>query len=134
MKSSGSFTEILSNLTGFSDRRGGGRRPDERNQSASERTTTWKRPVAEQAARLTIVQITDVYTLDNFASLKTMLQEIRKSQHEGSDGSNPVISMVSDREHFSLHLRKQPPLRLCNSLLVISWLHTCSRRLIVEQA
>lgn len=42
-------------------------------------------------SKLTIVQITDVYTLDNFASLKTMLQEIRQAQGPNAH----VVSMLT---------------------------------------
>ena len=34
------------------------------------------KPPSPTAARLTIVQVTDVYTLDNFPYLKTLIQEI----------------------------------------------------------
>ncbi|KAG7351539.1 calcineurin-like phosphoesterase [Nitzschia inconspicua] len=85
-----SFQEILSGLF-FG--RGGGRRPDEANQEAldSNDVKTWLQPCQPHEARLTIVQITDVYTLDNFASLKTMLQEIRKAQGP----HDKVISMLT---------------------------------------
>ncbi len=42
-------------------------------------------------SKLTIVQITDVYTLDNFASLKTMLKQIRQSQGPKAQ----VVSMLT---------------------------------------
>ncbi len=101
MTSYDSFADILTGLKGFfrrEQRRGGGRRPDQQHQHASENTSTWKAPADTKAARLTIVQITDVYTLDNFASLKTMLQEIKTSQTSDNEneGSNRVISMVRD--------------------------------------
>lgn len=43
---------------------------------------TWRPtpPKSPTEAKLTVVQITDVYTLDNFASVKTMLKDIRKEQ------------------------------------------------------
>ena len=37
-------------------------------------------------ARLRIIQITDVYTLSNFPSLKTLIQE-KRAEVEGSIGS-----------------------------------------------
>jgi hypothetical protein len=84
-----SFSEILS---GLFLRRGGGRRPQQRDQDALDSNEeTWLRPSEDHEARLTIVQITDVYTLDNFASLKTMLQQIREKQ--GPDAK--VISMLT---------------------------------------
>lgn len=84
-----SFAGILSGLF-FG--RGGGRRPDEANQEALDlNEETWLQPSQPYEARLTIVQITDVYTLDNFASLKTMLQEIRRAQGP----NDKVISMLT---------------------------------------
>ena len=52
---------------------------------------TWLKPSKPHEARLTVVQITDVYTLDNFASLKTMLETIRSSQGP----NDTVISMLT---------------------------------------
>mmetsp|Transcript_29069 Transcript_29069/g.64483 ORF Transcript_29069/g.64483 Transcript_29069/m.64483 type:complete len:745 (+) Transcript_29069:159-2393(+) len=52
---------------------------------------TWLTPSKPTEARLTIVQITDVYTLDNFASLKTMLETIRARQGP----NDTVISMLT---------------------------------------
>lgn len=51
---------------------------------------TWLTPSAPSAARLTVVQITDVYTLDNFCHLKTALKEIRAAQ-----AGDRVISMLT---------------------------------------
>jgi 2',3'-cyclic-nucleotide 2'-phosphodiesterase (5'-nucleotidase family) len=51
----------------------------------------WLKPSKPHEARLTVVQITDVYTLDNFASLKTMLETIRASQGP----TDTVISMLT---------------------------------------
>lgn len=82
-----SFQEIFHSLFN----RGGGRRPQEKNQDALDQDEeTWMRPSDGNQARLTIVQITDVYTLDNFASLKTMLETIRASQQGGK-----VVSMLT---------------------------------------
>ena len=39
-------------------------------------------PLKASEARLTICQVTDVYTLEHFASLKTMLQETRATLHQ----------------------------------------------------
>ena len=53
---------------------------------------TWLNPSpTPNEARLTVVQITDVYTLDNFASLKTMLRTMRERQ--GPHGT--VLSMLT---------------------------------------
>ena len=82
-----SFQEMFHSLFN----RGGGRRPQLPNQQALDADEeTWMQPTADHEARLTIVQITDVYTLDNFASLKTMLETIRTSQQGGR-----VVSMLT---------------------------------------
>lgn len=47
-------------------------------------------PPKPNECKLTIVQITDVYTLENFASLKTMLKQTREAYGEGK-----VISMLT---------------------------------------
>ena len=75
-------------------RRSGGRRPnkaDELSLDTDLGDKTWLLPSKPNEARLTIVQITDVYTLDNFASLKTMLRTIREKQGPNST----VISMLT---------------------------------------
>ena len=59
--------------------------------STSTGKKTWLKPSKPHEARLTVVQITDVYTLDNFASLKTMLETIRFSQGP----NDTVISMLT---------------------------------------
>ena len=90
-----SFTEILGFLWP-SSKRGGGRAPsfkDQLDDDLEPPSTSYLQPCATTQARLTIVQITDVYTLDNFPSLKTMLQEIRKGQG-ANDKDNKVVSMV----------------------------------------
>jgi 2',3'-cyclic-nucleotide 2'-phosphodiesterase (5'-nucleotidase family) len=53
--------------------------------------TRWEPTYQEHGeARLTIVQVTDVYTLENFASLKTMLEETKEKCTPGS-----VVSMLT---------------------------------------
>ncbi|KAI2493470.1 hypothetical protein MHU86_21088 [Fragilaria crotonensis] len=47
-------------------------------------------PPKPDQAKLTIVQITDVYTLENFASLKTMLQQTRNES-----GDSKVVSVLT---------------------------------------
>ncbi|KAI2493471.1 hypothetical protein MHU86_21089 [Fragilaria crotonensis] len=47
-------------------------------------------PPKPDQAKLTIVQITDVYTLENFASLKTMLQQTRNKS-----GDSKVVSVLT---------------------------------------
>eukprot|EP00978_Attheya_sp_CCMP212_P034539 scaffold145101_cov59-Attheya_sp.AAC.2 len=94
--------------------RGGGRKPgmpnmeslntdddDETNEQEKKnkdgKKTKWRpSPVAPGEARLTIVQITDVYTLEHFASLRTLLQETKKDlQGCGCDGAHTVISVLT---------------------------------------
>lgn len=91
-----SFTEILGYLWS-SRKRGGGRAPDAEDivDDALEHSDTYRylQPCGTMEARLTIVQITDVYTLDNFPSLKTMLQDIREKQG-ANEQDNKVVSMV----------------------------------------
>jgi len=86
-----SFVEILGNLFG----RSGGRMASEPHQEGKDSVDHdqpfYMEPPSPGESKLTIVQITDVYTLDNFASLKTMLQEIRARQ--GPQGQ--VISMLT---------------------------------------
>eukprot|EP00545_Synedropsis_sp_CCMP1620_P013291 CAMPEP_0119009982 /NCGR_PEP_ID=MMETSP1176-20130426/4715_1 /TAXON_ID=265551 /ORGANISM="Synedropsis recta cf, Strain CCMP1620" /LENGTH=588 /DNA_ID=CAMNT_0006962567 /DNA_START=58 /DNA_END=1821 /DNA_ORIENTATION=- len=70
----------------------GGRQPSMPDFVPAEATTAWKPqpPKSPTEAKLTVVQITDVYTLDNFASVRTMLQDIR----EQCQSSN-VISLCT---------------------------------------
>jgi len=80
-------------------KRSGGRKPNKADQPAldvdqdSDQHTSkpWLAPSKPSEARLTIVQITDVYTLEYFANLKTMLKEIRASQGP----NDTVISMLT---------------------------------------
>jgi len=55
---------------------------------------TWMEPAAKDEARLTICQITDVYTLDNFASLKHLLRTMRQSQNS-TPSTNKCVSMLT---------------------------------------
>ena len=41
--------------------------------------TVGVKPPSPTAARLTIVQVTDVYTLENFPRLKTLLHDVRET-------------------------------------------------------
>ena len=102
MSSLDSFASILNHI--WPRGRGGGRRPvlsdeiDSSTESAPGENNIHNESVqplylqplrAEKGeqARLTIVQITDVYTLDNFASLKTFLKTVRSAQG-GQDDKN----------------------------------------------
>ena len=85
-----SFADILSGLFSYGGRRGGGRRPHEANMAALDNDEeTWLQP--SEDPRLTIIQITDVYTLDNFASLKTLQAKIRQAQGPNAQ----VVSMLT---------------------------------------
>jgi len=73
--------------------RAGGRAPEHVSMPSlpSETTeTTWMMPSKPSTARLTVVQVTDCYTLDFHAHLKTALQEIRAAQ-----GGDRVVSMLT---------------------------------------
>ena len=50
--------------------------------------------MGEEAARLRIVQITDVYTLRNFPSLKTLLKE--KREEIGKLGGKTISMLTGD--------------------------------------
>jgi 2',3'-cyclic-nucleotide 2'-phosphodiesterase (5'-nucleotidase family) len=50
------------------------------------------RPVASNEVRLIVLQITDVYTLENFASFKTLLQETR----EKAKGAKIICVLTGD--------------------------------------
>ena len=92
MSSLDSFASILGQLWPRARGRGGGRKPSVRDEIDSEVSTgsaealeqpLYLQPLRQgEQSRLTIVQITDVYTLDNFASLKTFLKTIREAQGE----------------------------------------------------
>jgi len=71
--------------------RGGGRAPGTLDKiDASE---SWEvSPTKPSEARLIVIQVTDVYTLENFASLKTMVEETRKN----SNGSKVVCMLTGD--------------------------------------
>lgn len=89
-----SFVEILGAIFG----RGGGRKADQPDQESPDEVVFtggnlpwYMEPPEPGESKLTIVQITDVYTLDNFASLKTMLKQIRASQGPNAQ----VVSMLT---------------------------------------
>lgn len=94
MSSLDSFASILGQLWPRARGRGGGRKPTVSDEIDSEASTgsaeadalgqpLYLQPLRQgEQSRLTIVQITDVYTLDNFASLKTFLKIIREAQGE----------------------------------------------------
>jgi hypothetical protein len=88
---------------------GGGRAPGQRDkvsEMVDDRNSGWcPTPCSAQEARLTVIQITDVYTLEHLASVKTLVEETRAK----SIGSN-VICMVTvraphPRRHFRLFLK-----------------------------
>ena len=69
------------------------------------------------AAKLTIVQVTDVYTLENFASLKKMLQETRNESGDGKvvsvltgDFLAPYLLSTVDRGHGMMKALANTPI------------------------
>lgn len=63
-------------------------------------------PLQPSEARVTICQVTDVYTLEHFASLKTMLQETRATLHQYyEEASNDA---ASEKETASSKKGSQP--------------------------
>lgn len=84
-----------------SSKRGGGRRPGKLDQVESTDSDMhdedWylQPSTSETEVRLLVVQITDVYTLENFPSLKTMLQELRKA-HAGNKNTKIISILTGD--------------------------------------
>jgi 2',3'-cyclic-nucleotide 2'-phosphodiesterase (5'-nucleotidase family) len=69
----------------------GGRRPGQDDRIAS--SDEWEpTPCQPDEARLTVIQITDVYTLEHLASVKTLLEETRAR----STGSNVICVITGD--------------------------------------
>jgi hypothetical protein len=75
-------------------RGGGGRAPQQPDQMSAEESesTLEPSPAAPSEARLIILQITDVYTLEYFASFKTLLEEIK----EKSKGAKVICMLTGD--------------------------------------
>lgn len=72
-------------------RGGGGRAPGQGDQVLS--SDEWQpTPCKPGEARLTIIQITDTYTLENLASVKTLVADV-KEKSEGAE----VVRYVADR-------------------------------------
>lgn len=69
---------------------GGGRAPGQVDKVSASEETWQATPCAPDEARLTVIQITDVYSLDHLASVKTLLADTRAK----STGSK-VISMIT---------------------------------------
>ena len=68
---------------------GGGRAPT--NQDRLETADQWEpTPVQPSEARLIVIQITDVYTLENLASFKALVEETRRNAEDAS-----VICMLT---------------------------------------
>ena len=78
-------------LPAFLRRPGGGRAPSSPDKVYSEDIFV-ETPATPTEARLIVVQITDVYTLEYFAHLKTMLEEIK----DLSDGCKVVCVLTGD--------------------------------------
>jgi 2',3'-cyclic-nucleotide 2'-phosphodiesterase (5'-nucleotidase family) len=75
------------------NRKSGGRPPGSPDVAPTESVGDWQpaTPPMPSEAKLTVVQVTDVYTLEHFASLKTMLAQIK----EQSAPAGKVISMLT---------------------------------------
>lgn len=86
-----SFVDILSSIFGRSGGRAAAEADQESPDEVSKELPWYMEPPKSGESKLTIVQITDVYTLDNFSHLKTMLQQIREAQ--GPDAQ--VVSMLT---------------------------------------
>ena len=71
-------------------KRFGGRKPSQPDKFDPASQTWEPDPLEEGECRLIICQITDVYTLENFASFKTMVEETKQN----ADGAT-VISMLT---------------------------------------
>lgn len=91
--------ECLAPIFGVRVRQSGGGRapqqPDNMPSLDSLAETTWMTPSKGSEARLTIVQITDVYTLENFPALKTLLTEMKAAQSSQDGYNGKVISMLT---------------------------------------
>lgn len=78
--------------------RSGGRQPSQPDRidpavSDSSQTSYWEPdPMQDGECRLILCQITDVYTLENFASFKTMMQE---TKHK-ADGATVLSVLTGD--------------------------------------
>ena len=88
-------------------------------------------PLQPSEARLTVVQVTDVYTLEHFASLKTMLKETRQTLAEykkqaaasaGSDSDDSAESTESATESDKTSTTEPEYLTRCYDDGVISML------------
>ena len=84
------FPVVLSSLA-LGTRTGGGRQASEPNNVVSPYEEWKPRPPRPTEAKCTIIQITDVYTLDNFANIKTLLKDTREKVGE----HGKVISMLT---------------------------------------
>jgi 2',3'-cyclic-nucleotide 2'-phosphodiesterase (5'-nucleotidase family) len=72
-------------------RTGGGRAPGQDDQVLS--SDEWEpTPCGPEEARLTIIQITDTYTLENLASVKTLVADIKAK----AEGSTVISAMTGD--------------------------------------
>lgn len=81
-----SFLVIMASLASS-----GGRAPSSGDKLSEQSTSTWiPNPPLESQSKLTIVQVTDVYTLEHFASLKTLLRDAR---HRSAPSS--VVSVLT---------------------------------------
>jgi 2',3'-cyclic-nucleotide 2'-phosphodiesterase (5'-nucleotidase family) len=91
MVAASSFVGVLAASLASSAQIGGGRAPTTNDKISDHSTSEWRpSPPKPGQAKLTIVQVTDVYTLQNFPSLRTMLKDIRMES-----SPSPVLSLLT---------------------------------------
>jgi len=79
-------------VSAFAAPRGGGRAPGTPDSIVTEQSEWTARASEPQEARLIVLQITDVYTLEHLASFKTLLEETRAN----AKGAKTVCVLTGD--------------------------------------
>ena len=77
--------------------------------------TCWNSAPKPDAARLTIVQVTDVYTLSNFPHLKSLLDEVKQTNPTTismltGDFLAPYLLSSIDKGHGMMRMINQTPI------------------------
>jgi len=72
-----SLIAIVDSVAAFAVPRGGGGRAPGRPDQVSEQEAWTPHPSEPKEARLIVIQVTDVYTLEHFGSLKTLIEETK---------------------------------------------------------
>ena len=85
-------TCCISTTDGFAVKRGGGRAPilPDRIDAPNQVFEPPTKQSGSSAARLIVLQITDVYTLENLASFKTLIEETKANNPDAT-----VVSMLT---------------------------------------